>query len=81
MDYLKREYGDFVNWIIPKRKNYKWSNLETKNTLWSESEWPYAIKFFYMNGTFNYNATLSYIQSNLSRNITSLPADVLKRFQ
>ena len=48
MDYLKREYGDFVNWIIPKSKNYKWSNLEIKNTLWSESEWPYAIKFFYM---------------------------------
>ena len=66
---------------MPKNKDYRWSNLETKSSLWPENEWPYAIKFFYTNGSFNYRDTLKYINENASRNMTSLPIDVLQRHQ
>jgi hypothetical protein len=81
MEYLNKEYGDLKNWIIPKSKGYKWSNLEKNKTLWSENDWPYAFKYFDSNGTFSYNSTLRYINGGFKLNLTSLPADVLERYQ
>ena len=79
--YLNNEYGNYDKWVIPISKNYKWSNLETNYTLWSDSQWPYAIKFFRNNGKFNMEGSLNYINKNSNLNLSNLPADALKLYQ
>ena len=79
--YLNNEYGNFKNWIKPIIKGYKWTNLEQQNTLWHNSDWPYAIKLIYPNGKLNYNETLNYINKNSNLSLSKLPDDVLKLFQ
>jgi hypothetical protein len=81
MEYLNQEYGDLKNWIIPKSKGYKWSNVEKKSSFWSEKEWLYAVKHFHSTGKLNYLSTLNFINTGFKFNLTSLPVDVLDRYQ
>ena len=80
-DYLNNEYGEWKNWIIPKSKDYKWTNLERNYSTWSEADWPYAIKYFNSNGKLNFKNTLNYIKKNTNLSINELPDDVLERYQ
>jgi hypothetical protein len=81
IDYLNNEYGSFDKWIIPISKDYKWSNLDTNYSLWSDSHWPYAIKFFSTNGKLNNAGTLNFINKNSNLNLSNLPVDVMKLYQ
>jgi hypothetical protein len=81
IDYLNNEYGSFDKWILPISKDYKWSNLDTNYSLWFDSHWPYAIKFFSPNGKLNNAGTLNYINKNSNFNLSKLPVDVMKLYQ
>ena len=75
--YLTHEYGPRENWLVPTVKKYSWTNLERKFKIWSHKQWPYAVKFFSKNGTFEVAQTLGFINAHGKLNLTKLPDDVL----
>ncbi len=72
--YLNNEYGEPDKWQTPMKSNYTWSNLDRKNVEnWTDTEWPYAIRFYKYNGEVDKNQTLRFINAHSSYNLTKLP--------
>ncbi len=71
--YLDNEYG-VDNWAVPKSKNYTWKNVVySKN--WTNTEWPYAVRYYDKKGKLLQKKTLTYLNQHLQEKIESLPED------
>ena len=74
VSYLNFEYGGINGWITPFSRNYSWKNMLFSGK-WSDSEWPYAFKFYYTDGSLNVKDTLNTINKYATINLTKLPFD------
>ncbi len=77
VQYLNYEYGGIKNWITPKKKNYKWSNLDKQTWNWTEKEWVHAIKFYNKKIGFDKNQTLKFVNQYLKapNKVKTIPDD------
>lgn len=75
VNYLNNEYGK-DNWATPMSKNYQWRNVVYfKN--WTDTEWPYAVRYYDREGNLLGKKTLDYLNQHLKVKIESLPEDNL----
>ena len=75
IEYLNLEYGRIENWMVPRKKNYIWTNLEKKFTNWTESQWVHAIKFYSPRFGFDRKQTLKFINGFLKNKVQKIPDD------
>ena len=71
--YLNSEYGNIINWMKPKEKDYSWNNIEEVEYTWSDQDWTNAIKFYQKNGKLDRDKTLKYINEALKAKLEDLP--------
>jgi hypothetical protein len=74
VSYLDKEYGR-GNWHSPQSKNYTWTNV-VYHSNWTDTEWPYAVKYYDKFGKLIKPKILAYINKHLKYNLTQLPNDV-----
>jgi hypothetical protein len=72
--YLNNEYGNGENWMKPKKSGYNWPNLDRIHGLdWSDTDWPYAIRFYNKNGQVDVSQTITFVNHNSKLNLLKLP--------
>ena len=56
---LNLNYGDMNNWMILNTNKYEINSLDKLNAMnWIESEWLHVYRFYYQNGTVDYEKTI-----------------------
>ena len=72
--YLDQEYGA-ANWRKPMESKYEWKNV-AYNSIWSDSEWPHAVKYFDRAGNLIVQKIKNYINKFLANRIQTVPPDL-----